>query len=420
MSAPRLTRGALVADLAERAFSAPPRASLTPRRLGAEVELIPVERATGRRCPIECPGGLSTLPFLRRFGARMGWKETRAAKGTPCFELPDGGTLTFEPGGQLEYSSAPCRTASALLALLRAVVPPLRAAAAWEGIDLLAVGLDPYNNAERAPLLLHSHRYSRMADYLARRSGAGAMMMRQTAAFQVGLDLDDEPALRWRVLNAAAPYVTAIFANSPTYDNEPTGFRSTRAQVWRTLDPARTGLPWDAEAPVEAYLEFALAAPAILLPLVGGRHRSFAEWLGLAQPTLEEWHEHLSTLFPEVRPRGHLELRSADAVAPRWYAAPLALAAGITYDPGSLRSAADLLGRPELGLLERAGRLGLHDPAIARTARDLAEIALRGCEGLGPGYFHPADLEEAREFFDRYTRRGRSPADDGEGAEIAA
>jgi glutamate--cysteine ligase len=245
-------------------------------------------------------------------------------------------------------------------------------------------------------------------------------MMRQTAAFQVSLDLDDEPGLRWRVLNAAAPYVTAIFANSPVYAGSATGCRSTRAQVWRTLDPARTGMPWDSGSPLEAYLDFALAAPAILLPLVGGEHQPFGEWLTRAQPTWHEWHEHLTTLFPEVRPRGHFELRSADAVAPQWYAAPLALAVGITYDPGALRAAADLLGLPELGLLERAGRLGLHDPAIARTAVDLVDIALLGCEALGPAYFNPGDLEQARAFFERYTRRARSPADEIEGAEIAA
>ena len=195
-----LTRAILGADLAERVFAGPISSSLTPRRLGAEVELIPVESLTGRRCAIESEEGLSTLPFLRRYGSRHGWREGRTSKGTPCFTLPAGGTLTFEPGGQLEYSSPPCRSASLLLALLRSVVLPLRAAAAGEGIDLLAVGIDPFNPAEHAPMLVHATRYQRMAEYLARRGPAGARMMRQTAAFQVNLDFDDEPWLRWRVL----------------------------------------------------------------------------------------------------------------------------------------------------------------------------------------------------------------------------
>jgi glutamate--cysteine ligase len=167
-------------------------------------------------------------------------------------------------------------------------------------------------------------------------------------------------------------------------------------------------------------LDFALQAPALLLPTLGGEHLRFGEWLTRAELMEDEWHDHLTTLFPEVRPRGHLELRSVDSVAPQWYAAPLALAVGITYDPGALRAAAELLGAPDLGLLDRAGRVGLHDPRLASTAADLVGIALEGCAGLGPGYFHPADLEQARAFFDRYTRRGLCPADDRDSAEAAA
>jgi glutamate--cysteine ligase len=407
-----LSRAALISDLAQFTFAGPISGSLTPRRIGAEVEFIPVESLTGRRCPIESEGVISTLPFLRRFGGLQGWQESCTSKGTPSFSLPAGGTFTFEPGGQLEYSSPPCRSASALLALLRSAVLPLRAAAADEGITLLAVGLDPLNPAECAPLLSDAKRYQRMADYLALRGPAGGQMMRQTAAFQVSLDFDDEPWLRWRVLNATAPYVIAIFANSPLYAGKLTGHQSARAAVWRKVDPSRTGIPYNERQPLETYLDFALAAPAILFPAVEGEHRPFGEWLSRANPTLQEWHDHLSTLFPEVRPRGHLELRSADALEPHWYPAPLALTTGILYDSGALRAADDLLGTPDPQLLDRAGRRGLHDPAIARTAADLFELALLGCRGLVPGYFHPSDLEQATAFFERYTRRGRAPADE--------
>ena len=122
-----------------------------------------------------------------------------------------------------------------------------------------------------------------------------------------------------------------------------------------------------------------------------------------------------------MRPRGRFELRSADAVPPQWYAAPVALAVGLTYDPWALRAAADLLGAPDLGLLDRAGRLGLRDPAHRRARRPIwRRSRCAGCEGLGPAYLRPADLEQARAYFERYTWRGRSPADDTVGAEIAA
>jgi glutamate--cysteine ligase len=408
----RLGRAHLLTDLADNVFAGPIIGSLTPRRLGAEVEFIPVEAHSGARCQIDGEGATSMLPFLRRFGGRQGWRENRTPKGTPCFALPAGGTLTFEPGGQLEYSSPPCRSASALLSILRSVVLPLRAAAGNEGIDLLTLGLDPIHQSEAVPLQLRATRYTRMAEYFAGIGPAGARMMRQTAAFQVSLDFDDEPWLRWRVLNAAAPYVIAIFANSPLYAGVRTGFQSSRSEVWRGVDKTRTGIPYDEHAPIDAYLDFALAAPAILFPAVDGEHRPFGEWLALANPTIQEWRDHLTTLFPEVRPRGHFELRSPDALPPQWYAAPLALTAGILYHPGALRAANELLGTPDASLLERAGRCGLHDPGIARTAADLFEIALAGCRGLGAGYFHPSDLDQARAFFDSYTRCARAPADD--------
>ena len=112
-----LTRAALLADLEAHAFGAPISASLTPRRVGAEAEFIPVDTATWRRCSIEGTDGAAattaTLPFLRRHGDRNGWVETRTAKGTPAFLLPCGGTLTFERGAALdcerEHADPLCR-----------------------------------------------------------------------------------------------------------------------------------------------------------------------------------------------------------------------------------------------------------------------------------------------------------------------
>jgi glutamate--cysteine ligase len=415
-----LSPASLVSDLFSGAFAGAASRSLPPRRIGAEVEFIPVEVGSGRRLAIDGKDELSTLPLLRRFGREQGWIEGLTPKGTPCFTIPTGGNITYEPGGQLEFSSPACLTASSLLAVLRSVVLPLRAAAAAEGIDLLAVGIDPTSSIQSAPLLIQAKRYQLMADYFETLGSSGARMMRQTASFQINLDFDDEPWLRWRVLNAMAPFVTAIFANSPIYAQQPTGHQSTRAAVWRTVDPSRTGLAFGEPNPVETYRDFALNAPAMLFPPVAGEYRSFAHWLTLADPSADEWHDHLSTLFPEVRPRGHLELRSADTLPPAWFAAPVALTAGVLYHSAALRAADALLGTPDPALLERAGRWGLHDPRIHEVAADLFQIALKGCRVMGEGYFHPADLEQAQAYFDLYTRRGRAPADDILDAAIAA
>jgi glutamate--cysteine ligase len=398
---------ALSADLEQRAFAA---SSPLDRRLGVEAELLPIDLATGRLATLDTDASVSLLRVVRSHAAIAGWREAHSAKGVPVFQLPDGAAVTFEPGGQLEYASPPCAGASDVLRRLRDVLLPLRRSARDAGIELLAAGIDPRNPIEQAPLQLFGDRYSLMADYFSRLGGAGARMMRQTAAFQVTLDTGDDPPRRWRLLNALAPYVLAIFANSPVYAGRDTGHRSWRAHVWRGVDSSRTGLPYGGAA-VASYLEFALCAPDMMRQTAAGDYLPFVGWLNRGESSEADWLTHLSTLFPEVRPRGAFEVRSADAVAPEHAAAPLALLAGVVYDARAAAAAATLLGAPDRALLRRAGVEGLRDPAIAAAARALVDLALEGCEALGEEYFAPADLAEARDFFDRYTRRGLSPAD---------
>jgi glutamate--cysteine ligase len=402
-----LDRAGLLQDLRTHAFAL--GRTPGPPRIGAEVELIPVDIDTGAQVPVVSIDGPSTLPLLRRFGARHGWTEQPSAYGVPQFGLPDGGVISYEPGGQIELSAAAFPSASALLHSLRETVPPLMDAARGEGVELLSVGVEPRNGIEAVDLQLPGARYVRLTRFLESIGTGGTRMMRQTASMQVSVDLGAEPLLAWRVLNAMAPYATAIFANSPVYRGEPTGHRSWRAHIWRELDGGRTGC-FACDDPVAEYLDFALAAPAILLGEEGDA-RPFAEWNARGCVGPDEWRAHLTTLFPEVRPKGFAEVRALDAVAPEWYAAPLVLLAGIVQHPPTLRAAAELLGVPDPALLYAAGRDGLSDPRIASVARDLADLATAGAAAL-PGFFDADALDEADAFFARYTRRSRSPADD--------
>ncbi|HEX8363014.1 MAG TPA: glutamate-cysteine ligase family protein [Longimicrobium sp.] len=393
----------LAAGLAETAFCLGTRTP-GPPRVGAEVELIPVMADSRRRAPIVAEEGPSTLPLLRRFGAERCWREEATPYGAPRWMLPDGGCVSYEPGGQIELSAAPARSASALLRSLRAVVPALRAAARDEGIELLSLGIDPVNGLEDTPPQLPGARYARLTRFLEAIGTGGVRMMRQTAAFQPSLDWGPDPLARWRFLNAAAPYLTAIFANSPAYGGRDTGWRSFRARVWRELDGGRTGT-FPCADPVSEYLRFALDAPAILLGGEGGPWLPFRAWNERGAATAEDWGAHLSTLFPEVRPKGFVEVRCIDAMEPEWYAAPVLLLTGLCDHAPTFRAALDLLGTPDPSLLEPAARLGLADPRIGPVARDLFELGLAGAAALGPSWAAPEDMEDARQFFARVTRR---------------
>lgn len=410
----------LVEQLQRDAFTPRAASDQGRPRLGAEIEFIPVDADTRRRCPIMPTPGMAspTLPVLRRVAFRECWREDPSPYGAPVFTMPDGGGLSYEPGGQIEYSAPPSASVTAVLAGLRETARVLCGEASAFGIELLTVGVDPFNGIDRVPLQLHGDRYAAMDAYLGACGPAGPRMMRQTAAFQMTVDAGDDPVALWQVLSAAAPYVTALFANSSRYAGAVTGDRSTRAQTWRALDPARTGLPAAATAaPAAGYTAFALMAPAILRRGADGRYRPFTDLLAAGDATLADWGPHLTTLFPEVRPRrigdaATFELRSADMLPIEWFAAPLVLVAGLAFDPRTRRDAADLLGVPDPDLLDRAGHAGLRDPAIARVARDLYSIAMHGSARLGDAVVGGPALDIARDYAARYVERGRSPADD--------
>jgi glutamate--cysteine ligase len=288
------------------------------------------------------------------------------------------------------------------------------AVGAWlspAGLSLVTAGIDPRNRIADVPLQLEGERYRRMDAHFARIGPHGALMMRQTASIQICLDAGPAPLDRWRLLNALAPYLVAMFANSPLYAARDTGHRSIRRHVWDSLDPARTGLAYDARAPVAEYARFALRAAAILLGDDGQPARPFEEHARRGV-TVDAWREHLTTLFPEVRPRGYFEVRSTDALPPEWYVVPLAFLTGLTRDREISRRAAEIAGPPDASRLARAGRCGLSDPEIAAAAAELAQLAVAGCARLTPAVISAGDMAIVENFFDRYTRRRRSPADD--------
>ena len=381
--------------------------------IGAELELIPFDAETRRPVPIVGAAEYETgsLDVVRRVGRQAGWKEISAGDDPPSWSLPDGGRVSFEPGGQIELSSAPSDSASALIRDVQCTAQLLTGAFSSAGVDLEVVGVDPYNDIVDVSLQLHRPRYERMTRYFDSIGPSGVRMMRQTASLQINVEVGPAPFERWALLNALAPYITAIFANSPNYGGEVTGHPSYRAHLWRTLDVTRTGLPVNTGDPVGRYLDFALGAGAMMRDETG-TYDSFETWTRTGNPSLDDWNLHLSTLFPEVRPRHYFEVRSADAIAPESLAAPIVLVAGLAYDDRTAGSASEILARAEAPSLEIAGREGLSNPWIRETSIRLTDLALTGCESLGNQYISAGDIESAARFFDHYTRQGRSPGDD--------
>ena len=254
--------------------------------------------------------------------------------------------LSFEPGGQVELSLPCAASAGQIATRLCDDVHALRhdLAVADIRIDLLPV--DPRPDAG-VPLQLTSARYATMQAHFDSIGPAGRRMMRRTASTQVCLDWwpGREGLEQWRVLNLAGPYLAALFARS----SGPGG----RLTTWLAVDPSRTGFDdrlLHGDDPVTAYAEFAAGATAFLGP-----------------------DQHLSTLFPPVRPRGrYLEVRFLDVQETHDVQPIVELLATLLYDAEHRRRVLDVLEPRRHALAAQWQAAAAGDDVAVEQGRELA------------------------------------------------
>jgi ergothioneine biosynthesis glutamate--cysteine ligase EgtA len=345
--------------------------------------------------------------------------------------LPSGAPLTTEPGGQLELSSLPADSLADCVASTAADLAALRAAAADAGLELTGVGLDPFRRPRR---VLHLPRYAAMEAYLDRWGPWGRQMMCGTASVQVCLDAGDDGdsifgyRSRWRLLHAIGPVLVAAFANSPLREGRPTGWRSSRQQVWAHMDPGRTKPPRLTGDPRADWTQYALDARVMCI-----REEGSGDWTAPPGLTLRDWVRggalegerlrppttadlsyHLSTLFPPVRPRGHFELRMIDAQPGDGWVVPVAVTSALLSDAAAgeaaLAAGERLRGGPRSpDPWLTAARFGPADTRVGRASRECFAAA-RGA--LARQQVPAPILAAVDAFVDQYVSKDRCPADD--------
>jgi glutamate--cysteine ligase len=380
--------------------------------------------------------------------------------------LPGAGLLTLEPGGQVELSTAPAKDLSDCVAAASDDLAVLHEAFGDAGLVLTGHGLDPLRRPSR---VLELPRYAAMEEYFDRGGEWGRLMMCSTASVQVCVDAGFEDdgtsgyAFRWRLLHALGPILVAAFANSPLRRGQPTGWKCTRQLVWSRLEPCRTRSPAGAEpggpgqlgAPAapptttgngsddarELWVRYAMDAEVLCVRRPDGQPwtvpagLTFRDWVRgadrhRAAPTADDLNYHLSTLFPPVRPRGHLELRMIDAQQGDGWIVPVAVVAALTDDPvaaDAAMAAAEQVWQPsgspgdipsqrtgvvpgnETSPWLRAAKLGLADPELARAARRCFAAAEAS---LSRSNAPPPVRAAVAAFAERYVWRGTCPADD--------
>ncbi|KIA72922.1 hypothetical protein ANMWB30_18490 [Arthrobacter sp. MWB30] len=332
------------------------------------------------------------------------------------------GSVTLEPGGQLELSSHPEASLQDLIFSVHGSLKLLREQAADLDAILVGAGVSPHLEPRR---ITQAPRYAAMEQYFEPWAPAGQTMMCSTASVQINVEAgadDVEIRHRWNLLYSIGPVLAATFANSGWIGGRRSGWKSTRLAAWLALDPARTGVPpfSAAQEPGVSYSRWALDAPLMMIRRDAGEWQApagltFRDWLRLGTAVvpdrppanLEDLQQHLSTLFPHVRPKGYFEIRYIDAQPGCWWAVPAAVVSALISNPAVSDQARGICaGSPDW---EAAARLGLADPGIASRAEQLMALA---AGQLRLDSSTRAIASQVEEFAEKWTLRGLSPADD--------
>ncbi len=341
--------------------------------------------------PLPYEGAASVRAMLEGLQRRFGW-DPIIEGGNIIGLSKDGSSVSLEPGGQFELSGAPletihetCREVGTHLNQVREIADPL-------GIGFLGLGFSPLWSLEETPVMPKG-RYGIMLNYMPKVGRLGREMMKRTCTVQTNLDFADEAdmALKLRVSLALQPVATALFANSPFSEGRPNGFQSYRSAIWADLDPDRTGmLPFAFEEGFgfEQYVDYALDVPMYFVRRQGRyldvAGQSFRDFMNGALPglpgelpTMADFEDHLSTIFPEVRLKRYLEMRGADSGPWSRLCALPALWVGLLYDETALDAAWDLVRdwdwTEREGVRRGVAALGLNTPVPGR--RSLRELS---------------------------------------------
>jgi glutamate--cysteine ligase len=401
-------------------------------KVGIEFEAVPQLQGTLDPVPYDGPRGIEAV--LRAY-SRWGY-EPFEENGRAIAAQRGGLTVSIEPGGQVELSGRPFQDVHAVAEELDRHLEIGRAIGSDLGIEFLATGYRPWGTPATARWV-PKERYGVMRPFLAARGRLAPDMMSMTGSTQASFDFGSErdAAVKLRLALAAQPAVVALCANSPIVNGRESGWLSYRTEVWSQTDPARCGLlpfafePGFEEEAYRRYAEWALDVPMVFLRRegryleTGGAtfRRFLAEGLHGHRPTLADWEDQLSVLFPEVRMKGVLEMRGADGVPPPLVMAVSAFWKGILYSAESRDWAWDLVRRftlaERVALREAAAREGLRARApdgrsLAALAGDLVEAASLGlCRQGACGQKGEDERVWLAPLAER-ARTGRCPADE--------
>ncbi len=324
-------------------------------RIGTEHEKFGFLKDT--HAPLPYAGDRSISALFAGLEARFGWTPVQEA-GNTIGMTRNGANVSLVPGGQFELSGAMVTNMAETAAELQNHLDEVRAIADPLGIGFMGIGAAPQWSGPDMPVMPKG-RYRLMTDYMGRVGTHGTQMMYRTCTVQVNLDYSSEADMvkKLRVALALQPVATALFASSPFFDGKLNGHKSWRSRIWRGLDNSRTGMlpfAFDEGFGFQQYVDWVLDVPMYFVyrdgKYINALGQSFRDFLAGKlpalpgeKPTLSDWADHMTTVFPEARVKKFIEMRGADCGDQAHINALPAFWVGLMYDQTALDAAWDLV-----------------------------------------------------------------------------
>ena len=400
-------------------------------RMGTEHEKFGYVTKTLKPLPYDGATGIrAMLEGLTRFG----W-EPVVEGNNPIALLRGKANITLEPGGQFELSGAPLETLHETSAENAQHIDEVKQVAGEIGASFIGLGFAPEWTREDMHWMPKG-RYKIMREYMPKKGKLGLDMMLRTCTVQTNLDFESEADMvkKFRVSLALQPIATALFANSPFKEGKDAGFKSYRSHIWTDTDPDRCGmLPFVFEdgSGFERYADYMLDLPMSFVyrdgKYIDASGQSFRDFLKGKLParpgelpSINDWADHVTTAFPEVRLKRYLEMRGADSGPLGALDALPALWVGLLYDQTALDAAWELVKDWTVVdhdfLRAETPRTGLstmfRGRVLSELAREVVEIAHAGLRARkrldGEGNDETTYLAP----LDRAVASGQAPADE--------
>ena len=403
-------------------------------RIGTEHEKFGYCKDTLKALPYE--GERSIQSILQGLRDQFNWAPVEEG-GHLIGLTKNGANVSLEPGGALELSGAPLETIHETCDEVNVHLREVKEIADKIGVGFIGLGAAPIWQHEDVGLMPKG-RYQLMDTYMGKVGTMGRTMMRRTCTVQVNLDFASEADMvqKFRVALALQPVATALFANSPFFEGKVNGHKSWRARVWRDLDTNRTGmLPFVFEDGMgfQRYVDYALDVPMYFVyrdgKYINALGQSFRDFLKGQlpalpgeMPTLSDWADHLTTIFPEVRIKQFMEMRGADGGPWRRLCALPAFWVGLLYDQSSLDAAWDLVKSMDAETRDalcvaasvdglQAEVSGIKMMELARQAVNISNAGLAARARTGAGGMVPDETHFLNALQDSL-ETGQTPADE--------